>query len=152
MASILTAVALILAAPQAPPAASAHRDSVAALVDAERRWMDAARLRNAAALRRYVAPEFTLSGLTDLSRAPLPAAKWLDNTLRHLRIDSFRFGGMKAQIAGDVGIVRAGYRWSGAFDGARFDDRGALVDIWVRRQGRWVVVSRVIADSPPAKP
>jgi ketosteroid isomerase-like protein len=146
MASIL--IPFLLVAGAAP----AHADPAAALVQAERQWMEAMRLRNGPALRRFVAPDFTLSGLGDLSRPPVPAATWLDNALRHLRTEAFRFDGMKAQVSGDTGIVRAGYRWSGAFDGEHFDDRGALVDIWVRRQGRWTVVSRVIADPPPAKP
>ena len=93
-----------------------------------------------------------LSGVRDLSRPPVPAATWLDNALRHLKTEAFRFDDIRAQVAGDVGIVRASYRWSGAYDDERFDDKGALVDVWVRRNGRWVVISRVIADPPPTPP
>ena len=146
----LAAAALLLAF--APPAAAARPPAgpPAARIDAEHQWMEAMRLRDGPALRRFVAPDFTLSGVGDLSRSPVPAATWLDNALRHLRTGAFRFEAIKTQVSGDTGSVRAGYRWSGAFDGEHFDDRGALVDIWVRRRGRWVVVSRIIADPPEA--
>ena len=150
MASPLAATALLLALAPAGASASA-RSGPAGLVDAERQWMEAMRLRDGPALRRFVAQDFTLSGLGALSRLPVPAATWLDNALHHLKTDAFRFDGIKAQVSGDTGIVRAGYIWSGAFDGEHFDDRGALVDIWVRRRGRWLVVSRIIADPPEAE-
>ena len=151
MAFPLSAAALLLAFAPAGAAAPARAAPAAGLIEAERQWMDAMRLRDGPALRRFVAPDFTLSGVGDLARPPVPAATWLDNALRHLRTEAFRFDAIRAQVSGDTGIVRAGYRWSGSFDGEHFDDRGALIDVWVRRHGRWMVVSRVIADPPPAE-
>ena len=147
----LFCIGLLVAAASAG-ATPTSADPAAGLVQAERQWMEAMRLRDGPALRRTVAPEFKLSGAGDLSRPPVPAATWLDNALRHLKTEAFRFDDIRAQVTGEVGIVRASYRWSGAYDDERFDDKGALVDVWVRRNGRWVVISRVIADPPPTPP
>ena len=101
-------------------------------------------------LRAFVDRDFTLAGMADADRPPVPAAAWLDNALHHLRIESFDFAAIRAERQGGVGIVRAEYRWRGAYDGQPFDDGGSLVDVWRRRGARWVAVARVITAEAPA--
>lgn len=144
MIAMLLSVAAMAASPKPHDAAG----DIAAVENAEHRWMQAMKERDAATLERLVASTFTLAGLDDLDRPPVPRSAWIDNTLHHLKIDAVTFRQLKVSIAGDVAIARAVFSWSGSFDAERFDDKSLLVDTWVRRGTSWVVVSRLVGAAP----
>jgi ketosteroid isomerase-like protein len=148
-ALIIASVFLCWSAIAAPP--NRATDSVA-VEKAERLWMSAMQHRDVAALNGIVASNFALAGLDDLERPPITRAAWIDNTLHHLKIDTFVFRKLTVTVFGDVAIARSTFNWSGSFDGEAFNDTSVLVDTWVRRGVTWRVVSRLVGDSPAAAP
>lgn len=121
-----------------------------ALLKAEDAWMAAMQRRDRSALEQFLAPEFTLGGLGDPERDPLPRKVWLDNAVAHLKVDAVHFDQSRATVWGDTAQVHAVFSWSGAYDGEAFTDKVTLIDTWVRREGRWQVVSRLVeAYRPP---
>jgi ketosteroid isomerase-like protein len=141
---------LLLLAAVAPAGGAAAPGGEAELVRAERDWMQAMQRRDEDRLRALVDRGFALSGMVDADRPPVPASAWLDNALHHLAVESFDFAAIRAEQHGDVGIVRAEYRWRGAYDGEPFDDAGSLVDVWRRRGARWVAVTRLVTPEATA--
>jgi len=141
----ILACLLTMFAVQAAPAASGDATTVAS---AEHLWMQAMQARDSVTLDRLVAPGFSLGGLDDLERAPVPRSVWIDNTLHHLRVTDVVFRALKVTVIGDVAVVRAVLRWRGSFDVEKFSDTSLLVDTWVRQGRSWVVVSRLVGEMP----
>ena len=112
--------------------------------------MDAMKARDRATLEAMMAPQFTLGGLGEPERAPLARSVWIDNALNHLKVESVRFDRSRAAIFGDAGIVHAVFTWRGSYDREPFTDRVTLVDVWVKRGGRWQVASRLVEAFHPA--
>lgn len=132
-----------------PSSAAAVDPNLASLVQSEKMWMKAMVSRDELALRSSMNPAFTLSGLAkDTDMKPLPAAGWIDNTLHRLKIDFFHFENARPAVIGSFGIFRTGYRWKATFDGGQFDESGQLVDFWIKQDGRWQVIARVLGDAP----
>jgi hypothetical protein len=153
----LIAATIVVALLVTAPAMAASPDpqgtsDIAAVERAEHRWMQAMMKRDEAMLNRLVASSFTLGGLDDLERPPVPRQIWIDNTLHHLKVGAVTFRTLKVTVAGDVAIARAVFRWSGSFDAETFDDTSLLVDTWVRQGTSWVVVSRLVGDAPKPEP
>lgn len=111
------------------------------LIDLSHKWMDLAAKKDEKLLREIMAEDFTLQ-IWDASRAPQPLEKWMDTLKNHLQIASLEFTAMSASRFGDVGVVYARYKWSGSMNDKPFNDSGFLADVWVRKNGRWKVVSR----------
>jgi ketosteroid isomerase-like protein len=116
------------------------------ILQLEQEWMDAMKRRDEAALNRIMSPEFTLAGVSDFDRPPVPRAVWIDNTLHKLNVESFSFDKKKARVFGDAATVQAVYTWKGAFGGKSFTDTGVLIDTWVKQNGSWKVVSRLVGE------
>ncbi|MDQ0466090.1 hypothetical protein QO010_003883 [Caulobacter ginsengisoli] len=123
-----------------------------ALLQAEDGWMAAMQRRDRSALERYLAPEFSLGGIGEPERDPLPRAVWLGNAIEHLKVDTVRFDQSRVTVWGDTAQVHAIFTWSGAYEGEAFTDKVTLIDTWVRRDGRWQVVSRLVEAYRPPEP
>jgi hypothetical protein len=143
---------LILAALAISAPAQSQPKPEQAVLQAEDDWMAAMQKRDRAGLERYLAAEFTLGGLGEPERPPLPRAVWLDNAVAHLTVDAVHFDQTRASVWGDTAQVHAVFTWSGAYDGERFTDKVTLVDTWIRREGRWRVVSRLVEGYRPPEP
>jgi ketosteroid isomerase-like protein len=145
-------IATVFVAFSAAAAPVDRSPDVAAVEQAEHHWMSAMQHRDVAVLNAIVASNFALAGLDDLERPPVARAAWIDNTLHHLKVDTFVFRTLKVTLFGDVAIARSTFNWSGSFDGEAFNDTSVLVDTWVRRGVTWRVVSRLVGDAPAAAP
>lgn len=116
------------------------------LAQLENDWMHATMKRDRATLDQLVADEFTLTGMKDIDSAAVTRSVWMGNTMQNLKIDSVHFIKTKVNIIGDVGIVRAHFYWRGTYDEVAFSDSTAFVDTWIKRNGSWLVVSRIMTD------
>lgn len=121
-------------------------DEEQTLLRLEQHWMNAMKVRDEGTLNRLVGPEFSLAGANELGRPAVPRATWMDNTFHHLKVESFSFDQTKVQVFGDAAIVRSVFTWKGTFDGEHFIDTSLLIDTWLKRRGKWQVVSRLIGD------
>ena len=153
--ALLTAAACSRA-PERPaagdvPAASAR--GAGALHDeirrAEEAWGRAIVTADMAALERLVAPEFVLAS-SDTTAPPFPRAPWMENVRsRVVRTDTVSFSDLQVRGTADSAVATLRYYWRPVLrDTARGEDRPSLQDTWVRRDGRWQVVRRVMLDPP----
>ncbi|MBS0296903.1 MAG: nuclear transport factor 2 family protein [Proteobacteria bacterium] len=152
MRSLVTLATLAVLATAAIPAAAAERQpgvDEQAVLSQEVRWMDAMTRQDGPVLDQVLAPEFTLAGLGAPGRPGVPRAVWIDNALHHLVVQSERFDETHASVFGDTAVVNAVFSWRGVFNGEAFTDKVTLVDVWVRRGGRWQVVSRLVEGYRP---
>jgi ketosteroid isomerase-like protein len=123
----------------------------------ERDWGQAFVTRDYALIERLVAPEFRLAGMSPEGRANLVLrGEWMRNT-RSFEVSAFAVDIVDVMTAGDTAVALVEGRWTvrrgpdRPFQTHRF----VVTDTWVRRGGRWQVVSRYSqrlpeAASPPA--
>ncbi|HEX4630357.1 MAG TPA: nuclear transport factor 2 family protein [Chthoniobacterales bacterium] len=140
---IILGVGAAFAAEPSPNTPRAKGESE--IIQLEQRWMTAMKERDEKTLNQLVAPEFTLSGIDDPEEPALPRKTWIDNTLHNLTVESFSFVKTRVQVAGDTAIVHAIFTWKGVFK-EPFTDTVSLIDVWVRRNGNWQVVSRFVGE------
>jgi len=115
------------------------------LAQLENDWMQAMMKRDQSILEQIVAPEFTVTGMKYIDSAAVTRTVWMQNIMQDMQIDSVHFIKMKVDRKDDVGIVRAYFYWSGRY-GNPFADSTSFVDTWVKRNGSWRVISRIITD------
>jgi hypothetical protein len=108
----------------------------------ERDWMTAWRAKDRATLERLLGADFQLTSA--LGRR-WSRATWLELAMGPITIERFAWESLDARPVdphGDVVVVHGranqrataeGLEWSGAF---------LVTDVWVRRDGPWVVVAR----------
>jgi hypothetical protein len=112
----------------------------------ENDWMHAMMKKDKSVLDQLVGPEFTVTGIKNMDSAAVTRSMWMQNIMQDLEIDSVHFLKIKTATTNEVGIVRANFYWSGTFDGDHFSDTTSFVDTWVKRNGDWRVVSRIVTD------
>lgn len=116
------------------------------LVQLENDWMHAMMKKDKSVLEQLVAPEFTVTGIKYIDSAAVTRSVWMQNAMQDLKIDSVHFLKIKVTTTDEVGIVKAQFYWSGTYDESHFADTTSFVDTWVKRNGDWRVVSRIITD------
>lgn len=127
---------------ETPEATSANEQE---LLDAEREWADVVMRKDKVAADRILADEFRLTGpeLQRLStgRAAMKDA-WLE-TLPLIDTRSFDLSDAQITVYGSAAVVfvRATIDWS--IQGRPLPSRYRLTDLWVKREGRWQVVTRL---------
>ncbi len=116
------------------------------LAQLENDWMHAMMKKDKSVLEQLIAPEFTVTGIKYIDSAAVTRSMWMQNAIQDLKIDSVHFLKIKVITTDEVGIVKAQFYWSGTYDEGRFADTTSFVDTWVKRNGDWRVVSRIITD------
>ena len=112
----------------------------------ENDWMHAMMKKDKTVLDQLVTPEFTVTGMKYMDSAAVTRSMWMQNIFQDIKIDSVHFLKMKVTTTEEVGIVKAEFYWSGAYGNSRFADTASFVDTWVKRNGDWRVVSRIITN------
>ena len=115
------------------------------LTQLENDWMHAMMNKDQSVLDKLVAPEFTVTGMKSIDSNAVTRSVWMQNVLQDMKIDSVHFLKIKTTTTDEVGIVRALFYWSGNY-GTRFADTTSIIDTWVKRNGDWRVVSRIMTD------
>ena len=115
------------------------------LAQAENDWLLAMVKKDRIALEQLVAPGFKLAGMKYIDSPAVTRSIWMQNMLQDIKIDSAKFLNMKVDSSNDVGIVRARFYWRGTYD-SQFADTTSVVDTWIRTNGDWQVVNRVMVD------
>ena len=105
------------------------------------RWAEAVRDRNIRYLERLLAPEFTLT----TGRRPSPIRgreEYLEITESRYVVEEFEFERIEVLDYGDAAVLRSRYRQRGSMEGERRDQVFLITDVFVRRDDRWLAVSR----------
>lgn len=127
----------------------AEADEIRAL---EQQWNEAIDRRDAAAMERFLAPDYALIiGVRGQPLRVVPRDVWL-KTLALYDIRSFSIDDFRVSIRGDVAVVTMLFTQD-AVVGPERRDRSAqfmITDIWVRYAGGWRVAER--HSSRPEQP
>lgn len=109
-------------------------------------WMVAAMKRDKKALDKIVAKEFILGG-TNLDNPEIPRALWMKYTMESLKIDSMNYSKTQVRIIDNTAIMQSTFYWSVAFEDMPVKkDTVNLIDTWLKRDGVWQVVNRLVVD------
>jgi ketosteroid isomerase-like protein len=121
-----------------------RRQTVRKLSQLEHEWLAAVKERDVERLERILGEEFTLTtgrpGHEVRSRA-----EYLEIAQDRYSIDSFEFEELEVQPYGHVAVVRSRYRQTGSMDGEDRSQAFLMTDVFVRRGGRWQVVTRHVS-------
>jgi ketosteroid isomerase-like protein len=118
-------------------------------VTLEQQWMAAVVSRDKAALDRMMGDEFTLTSAYSTGELT-SKEQFIKNVTQSVKGQEFTYHDSHATVYGDVAILKTRVKSRYTFD---TDDRSGdylITDVWVKRDGRWQVVSR--HSSLPAKP
>jgi ketosteroid isomerase-like protein len=107
----------------------------------ERQLIEAVRDRNLGWLERHLAEEFTLT--TGRPGAEVRSRReWLDVTRDRYEIESFEFVDVEVRVYGHVAVVASRYRQKARLDDLDRSGTYLMTDVWLRRGGRWQLVTR----------
>jgi len=101
-------------------------------------WMDAVRHKNVETLESLVAREYMLQA-PGIGR--MPRDQWLA-AISVYDIQSFEFSDVQVHIYGDTAVMRSRYTQKATYQGGDRSGEFLVTDVWVRRDGRWQVVTR----------
>ena len=127
---------------EAPGATSANEQEI---LDAERAWADIVMRKDKGGADVILADEFRLTGpeLQRLSTGRAATKELWMGTLELIDVQSFDLNDTQVTVYGSVAVafMRATIVWS--IQGRPLPSRYMLTDLWVKRDGRWQVVTRV---------
>lgn len=117
-----------------PVAASAEQS----LKDAERRWAEAFKNRDRAALNQLLDDRFIF---TDDEGQVSSKAQYLDAAIQLIKVESYSLDDLTVRVVGDTGIVTG--HWTGklTIDGMDASGEFRFTDTFVRRLGLWRVIA-----------
>lgn len=126
--------------PAKPPALPANHGTVSVeLVTLTKTWTDAMNAKDHVKLEALMDPEFALYRWN--GELVTQRSDWLD-FLYHTDIKEYTLHNISARAYGDFGVVTSVCIWNGVHAGEPFDVHSVMVDTWVRRDGRWQVITR----------
>jgi ketosteroid isomerase-like protein len=115
----------------------------------EHDWMRAVADRDISTLEGLLGGEFTLT--TGRPGAPVRTRdEYLDITATRYAIEVFEFEWIEARRYGETAVVRSRYRQRGSMDGDDRTQAFLMTDVFARRDGRWVAVTRHVSPLAPS--
>jgi len=117
------------------------------LIDLERHLQDAVRRHDRRSLEDLLSEEFRTTGSPHLGT--VDRDRWLELVTEGIEWDSFEFRSAKCMVLGDVGVVASVVNRRGTVAGRDTSGEFATVDTWLRREGRWQIVNRVVLPFEP---
>lgn len=127
----------------AAPARAQDSAVVRPLIEREHAMMRAVQERDSATLDLVIGDEFTLTSSESsgqMLRKPGYITGSLDSSV--LAVDSFRFHDFDIDLYGEVAVVRSRLDWESTYRGQRWSSDFLKTDVWIRRDGRWQIVTR----------
>ena len=115
----------------------------------EQQLSDAILRKDAEALDRLVAPEFTLR-VADVPQSSLPRTTWMENLKRLKPEPREQRHHAARKLADDLAVVSLVQTQKGTTDDRDFNGDFYIVDFWKRSNGDWRIIARY--SSPVGKP
>lgn len=132
-----------------PPRASGE-EIKAGLIELERKWMEALKLRDASALSQLISDDFTLIS----PRLVISAGdrdKYFRHVARELNLDSYAFEDLTVRLYGRAAVISGRLKQTASAAGEDWGGSYLITDVWVSRDGFWRVVSRHATLLPDKK-
>jgi hypothetical protein len=122
-------------------------DDERTLIDLEHQLQEAVRLHDGSTLDGLLAEEFRTTGSIDLGT--VDRDQWLELATKGIEWSSFDFRSARSMVLGDVGVVVSVVNRVGQMAGQDTSGEFATVDTWLRREGRWRIINRVVLPFEP---
>jgi ketosteroid isomerase-like protein len=109
------------------------------VIDLEQRWLDAIKQRDGAALDRLLAEDYTSTnqdGTVSDKAGVLEAVR-----TGGFQIEAIKVEDRNVRVFGNTVLITGSARWSGRLRGRESAGSIRHSQLWVRRQGRWQIVS-----------
>jgi ketosteroid isomerase-like protein len=147
--SIIAAVLLLSACAAAPQSAQVDTDAVVAHLTAQAdRWDKAIVRKDRAAIEANMADDFRQ---IDRAGNVETKASFVDALVSpDLQIDPYTVEDFEVRLYGDVALLSGRTRMKGWYQGKAFESHYRYIDIYVRRNGEWKIVSVQISPIPAA--
>jgi Domain of unknown function (DUF4440) len=113
-----------------------------ALIELERRLQEAVRQHDRASLEALLGDEFRTTGSSRLGT--VDRDEWLALATEGIEWVSFEFRSARSMVLGDVGVVASVVNRRGTVAGEDTSGEFATIDTWLRREGRWRIINRVV--------
>jgi ketosteroid isomerase-like protein len=111
------------------------------IIELEHGLMTALQHRDAAALKRYVGDDYTMTaGVT--GREVRTREDWMRIGLEEYVIDEFEFEEMVVQHYGTCAIARSRFRQRAEMNGSRRNSTYRMTDVWIRNGDVWQIQAR----------
>ena len=117
------------------------------LVDLERQLQEAVRRHDRRSLEDLLSEDFRTTGSSRLGT--VDRDQWLQLATKGIEWDSFEFRSAKCIVLGGVGVVASVVNRQGTVAGEDASGEFATVDTWLKREGRWQIVNRVVLPFEP---
>ncbi len=117
------------------------------VVDLERQWRDALFVKDEAALRKLIHPEFKLVGIRSTGTVAVGLDHWL-GALAKMDIASLDVRVTDSVRVDRTIVATVDAQWKLHFMGHTIDERVLLTDVWVKGDDGWQVVRRHSSPVP----
>ncbi|MCA1630480.1 MAG: nuclear transport factor 2 family protein [Acidobacteria bacterium] len=132
-------------------AGGAEEDTPAAtelrLRDLERKWMDATKAGDAVSLKRFLAADFTLAGMSG-TESLIDKKQYVAETLRDLKLESYSLDELRVRVYLGTAVVSGRYRQRATMANEDWSGDFLFTDVWIRGAGGWKAVSRHVTRLP----
>ncbi len=147
-AALIAAVLFCAACAGKPaPLVTSFGAGTEALVERTRQLNQAFAVRDARAIEKILAPEYTFHYTDHAWRGALqatpnaPRGRWIEKAFDQLTNGPLQSSIVDARVHGETGITITHYKWQGAWNGVAFQYEGYITDAWIRRGGKWVLLA-----------
>ena len=113
----------------------------------EGEWRDALLQKDEETLRRLIHPQYKLVGIRSTGSVAVDLEQWIA-ALRRMDIAALEVRVTDCVALDNVIIATVDAQWKVRYLGQPIDERVLLTDVWVREEGRWLVVRRHSSPVP----
>jgi ketosteroid isomerase-like protein len=145
---------LLIAAMALAACRTSQKPDTEELIRLEKELNAAFTLKDAAALERLMARDYTFHYIDTNMNAKLqatpnaPRGRWAAEMLKRVSNGPLEWFPVDARITGDTAIVVGRYKWTGAWDAQAFQYEGFITDTWVRQRGTWKILLSTATVNP----
>jgi ketosteroid isomerase-like protein len=119
------------------------------ILDLERRLIEAVKLRDSVALKRFLADDFILAGMNLTgSEAQSVKTRYIEWALKNLELKSYNLEKATVRVHASTAIVTFNFKRQAMVAGSPADGDFIVTDVWVKRGKRWQAASHHISLSP----
>lgn len=135
--------------PAAVPSLPSDDETQKTLLSLERRWMESLKVGDADSLSQIISPKFTFASPRAIDVKD--KIKYLEYALRDLKLTSYEFDKTTVRLFGRTATVTVLLKQKATVGGEDWSGRYLVTDVWISRDGSWLVVSRHESPLPEQK-
>ncbi len=118
-----------------------------AVLDLERRLLEALRTRDSATLKSLLANDFLLAGIT-IAGTKSDKIRYIDWTVKNFELRAFAVEKTMVRVSPAMAVVTYNYKRQANIAGAAADGDFVVTDVWVKRGNDWLLIAHHISPLP----